>query len=82
MGWQPIDSAPKDGTEILVYCPAGQQAKSGWAFGPAIQSVKWDGSLTHQNSMWWTLTGYHEADAWPEPTHWMPLPPPPEPAPG
>ena len=59
-GWQPIETAPKDGREILVYepmyCTIGQWVDS------------------KHGGAWWIeggqITGH--------PTHWMPLPPPPE----
>lgn len=61
MEWQPIETAPRDGTPILVaveggrfYADKAEWTASGWAYpchnhGPEIS-----------------------------PTHWMPLPPPPE----
>lgn len=60
MGWQPIETAPKDGTDILVGF-AHQDRPSvvvGWF-------DKW-AEYDSQN----VLKG--------NPTHWMPLPPPPE----
>jgi hypothetical protein len=66
MIWQPIETAPKDGTTILGadFCSFTNQ----WN----ISTVSWDGA--------WSLviTGaYAEDDKW-NPTHWMPLPTPPE----
>ena len=69
-GWRPIESAPRDGTAIL-----------GWADGSfaVVHWVDWgrgdgDWQLTETGSFaddgpWW-------------PTHWQPLPPPPEPGDG
>lgn len=65
--WQPIATAPKDGTEILLcvesrsrnaggmlvghYMPGGHSISEGWYF--------WSGSMFDKSS---------------KPTHWMPLP--------
>ncbi|AHD10043.1 DUF551 domain-containing protein [Phaeobacter gallaeciensis] len=76
MDWQPIETAPKDGTEILaVYVPSGK-------FSPDFSIVEWDGkswvgkcdgyrSIEAQSDF---HTNYHE----PFLTHWMPLPEPPK----
>ena len=54
MTWQPIATAPKDGTQVLVY--------------PQICAGQYD----QRNAAWW------KSGAWITPTHWMPLPPPPD----
>ncbi len=62
--WLPIESAPKDGTEILTF--------------PHYYVTHWLGGLQtwrgHYNS---TTEGFDRV-SW-KITHWMPLPPPPEP---
>ncbi len=65
--WQPIDTAPKDGTWVLLTgghaaeptgpCVVGFWDRDDWAY------AHWDGS-------WYSI---YEA-----PTHWMPLPEPPK----
>lgn len=57
-GWRPIETAPKDGTQILLL---GDRSvvNGSWNRGSAFFSPHWMG-------------GIHE------PTHWMPLPAPPE----
>jgi hypothetical protein len=63
--WQAIETAPKDGTDILVCM-----------FGTAMVVVSFDGDVSEPSHPWLTLDGpsYHlEA-----PTHWMPLPEPPK----
>lgn len=66
-GWRDISSAPRDGTEILVYFPLDGLNKH-WA---RRVPVVWTGSE-------WAHTGrsggYSHAY---QPTHWQPLPPPP-----
>ncbi|WP_103171560.1 DUF551 domain-containing protein [Paracoccus sp. SY] len=63
MTWQPIDTAPKDGTPVLCFTPDDH-------FSPVTgMDVLWfDGGH-------WLYNG----DPWPwNPTHWMPLPEPPK----
>lgn len=70
--WRPIENAPKDGTPVLVYAPQGCTQ---WTMYTPLWICRWD-------------TGRHEGGAWTEaggelwttcePTHWMPLPQPPE----
>ena len=63
--WQPIETAPKDGNDILVA-----------AFGNSILVVAYDENMQHPDYPWITLDGprYHRE----APTHWMPLPEPPK----
>ena len=70
--WQPIETAPKDGTEVLV----GWYSEKGH-----FENHVWQ----HKGWLWeWAVASY-ETDRWSdwecslaeEPTHWMPLPPPP-----
>jgi hypothetical protein len=68
--WQPIDTAPKDGSNVLV-CIAGLTGSQGEAFwyqGDEYASgwITWDGA-NHTRTFYTT-----------PPTHWMPLPEPPE----
>ena len=73
--WQPIETAPKDGTRILV------------SFGTmGIYAVAWEESAYDEFKLWcvddnkhgpYYLRGY--SDEGPRsPTHWMPLPDPPK----
>ena len=62
MAWRPIETAPRDGTTVLIFGP--HQFKCFY-----LESCEF-----WKNKLWpvvW-MTGYGE------PTHWMPLPPPPE----
>jgi len=62
--WQPIDTAPKDGTPILGFIPSYYQGKGGM-----VVAVWMDFS---DRPGW-----YSEISSVHEPTHWMPLPPAP-----
>jgi hypothetical protein len=67
--WQPIETAPKDGTSVLVYGP--------WK-GEFSQLKHpheiWRGHC-HPVSKLWFISGTLE---FVDPTHWMPLPEPPK----
>ena len=66
--WQPIDSAPKDGTDLLVAITHSLGADE-WE---AIQWVDWQTDDTK-----WPIYQRRIDIPFP-PTHWMPLPPPPQ----
>ena len=65
MPWQPIATAPKDGTEIVVYCPAGTVGQRDRMFYARYNAD--DGC--------WTSTAcyddYYSVDE-DRPTHWQP----------
>lgn len=71
--WQPIDSAPKDGTRILVFEGAGSPV-----CGKVYVGFWYEGdeqaSLPYSDKCWSdTADPSYERS----PTHWMPLPEPP-----
>ena len=66
-GWQPIETAPRDGTNVLLVNRKGNMATGLWMSGPIGTG--------------WVLRGgsapnvfFNEHHG---PTHWMPLPAPP-----
>lgn len=81
-GWQPIETAPRDGTELLLYSldvvrypGAGDGVVVGWAVR-VLGGHRWVCDIA-------TTDGYDD-DMWLSneeitPTHWMPLPAPPKP---
>lgn len=83
MEWQSIETAPKDGTEIILAIPTGAKQFNqqrywvhlGW-YAPDESRFKWqfydgvDDELDDRAM----INGIQE-DA---PTHWMPLPEPPQ----
>ncbi len=63
MKWQTIETAPKDGTRILVWRPREDRDN------PAHHGIdRW----SDYSQSWWNSRRDQQ------PTHWMPLPPPPE----
>lgn len=72
MSWTPIETAPKDGTEILGSSPYGEHSIAAWIVG-----FGWVGMCEGQRSIEYQSdfgTEYHT----PFLTHWMPLPEPPK----
>lgn len=60
--WQPIETAPKDGTPVWCYWPREDECQGvGW-FVPNVTEPYWSDPADSQ---------------WDNPTHWMPLPPTP-----
>lgn len=81
--WQPIDTAPRDGTEILLFGACG--CRVGY-FDTEFNDEPYG---TRPYSGWWSFEGEisPEFPAWRDldvieaknpPTHWMPLPEPPD----
>lgn len=62
--WQPIETAPRDGTLII-----------GWEPGD-VPRVCWPYWRTDQEGLWRYSDAFHGSYAI-TPTHWMPLPDPP-----
>jgi hypothetical protein len=71
MDWQPIETAPKDGTAVLVF---GERYSTPNGT-PGIAVARWyeDG---FPPQTWWGTAGNSLVVQCP--SHWMPLPPPPD----
>ena len=68
VAWQPIESAPRDGTDVM----AGRPVAFGWTPHP-LRSRYIDGR-------WRAQFGERDWRSYdPQPTHWMPIPPAPQP---
>jgi hypothetical protein len=63
-GWRPISEAPREVDHYLAFFPASDDL----GYMAQVTRVWWDGSGWDDGYM--TDDGH-------EPTHWMPLPPPP-----
>ena len=68
-GWQPIETAPKDGRDFLVWNRENRVRKARWyersSSDLGISLYEGDGVNSFKGGI--------------QPTHWMPLPAPPEP---
>ncbi len=76
LGWQPIETVPRDGTEVITICmrddPPCYEIDS-WYVGKTDKyTERPDGLYEKRDEEWgtWSQNG-HRA------THWMPLPKPP-----
>lgn len=75
--WQPIETAPRDGTTVLLWWRREELDVAYWACGVWREfgdgSRGWMGESFHASApeTWTRLLGER-------PTHWMPLPTPPE----
>lgn len=69
--WQDIKTAPKDGTDVYLY----EQNYYG------VVSAHYEGEGEDGEDCWvlTNMTSYDESSVVEHPTHWMPLPPLPEP---
>jgi hypothetical protein len=65
-GWLPIESAPRDGTRILAYEDGNHYA------------LEWCQEFPEPDGGYWKCFCGQYVTITPEPTHWMPLPAPPE----
>ena len=79
MKWQPIETAPRDGTSVLLgggyyYCEE-RNAEIRTAAAAA-----WHWVAVPENGAWLMagLEGGYDWLCYRDPTHWMPLPPAPE----
>jgi hypothetical protein len=66
--WQPIETAPKDGMRVLFYTPGDDE--TGYLPSMQVSYIDKGGELPT-----------YDVDQWHDglrPTHWMPLPEPPE----
>lgn len=68
--WQPIDSAPKDGTSVLLFVPP-----RGCLIGHFVNHQEFDHGKLTRNRAYWAISALFFFD--PSPTHWMPVPDPP-----
>lgn len=64
--WQPISTAPRDGTAVLIAEADGNVTACYWSTSVWADGGAWISELSRSDTV-----HYH-------PTHWMPIPPPPK----
>lgn len=70
MQWQPIDTAPKDGTEIVLWC---EKSKS------MLLQCKWKHNEWHELKLNdFDVMSWSSLESYEMPTHWMKIVPPAE----
>ncbi len=79
MEWQPIDTAPQDGTEVLLFGTwAGEIHGPDRKVPPAIYIGAYEGGGDYSDDGYlWSVVGGDMYAAWCKPSHWMPMPAPP-----
>jgi hypothetical protein len=91
-GWQPIETAPKDGTILMLFVPGGLPDRTGYEHESFPFTFGQFTAADYQHAQWLSLEaqtevhdygGYTGVSVCTErlpcsPTHWMPLPPPPQ----
>jgi hypothetical protein len=68
IGWQPINTAPKDGTHVLLISKVNTQWVGSWRL-PRLGEP--------QNQSYYEYEWRDGGGRWSTPTHWRPLPNPP-----
>ncbi len=75
--WMPIETAPRDGTRVIVFSPYGVHSRAGYQGDCRCQHVcesYWHQPGNPQVEGFWTSP---MGQARFRPTHWQPLPAPP-----
>jgi hypothetical protein len=70
--WQPIETAPKDGTRIIGYGTITREI-TGSVHGPEIAVIQWINDGLNEE---WQIAEAEYYSPSMNATHWMPLPPP------
>lgn len=80
MNWYPIETAPKDGTQVLLYGTFQWEDYDDIEGMPLLGTVVgfWGRTnwVTHRQESWQAVSANPYMDLC-QPTHWMPLPEPP-----
>jgi len=77
--WKTIESAPKDGTVVVLTWMEGGEPQEQWPM--QWGHIKRNGLFPGKVGMWTTSDGsitWNDSNPDGAPTHWMPLPTPPQ----
>lgn len=81
MTWQPIETAPKDGTAVFVYLEQATVDLARLAYWVTADEVALSG-CGPEDAGWWSQTSCVGSERiWWEPTHWASFEPPSSPKP-
>lgn len=69
--WQPIETAPRDETEILLFHADAAR----WPYSDSGMVIGFSSTVS---AVYWFQYEFDSHHIHPSPTHWMPLPQPPE----
>lgn len=69
--WHPIETAPKDGTRILIL-------DQDWNQNLVVFVARWAPHGLHPDALGFWYEAHEERWCASQPSHWMPLPEPPE----
>lgn len=75
MNWQPIETAPKDGTDVLLFFP--HMKKCGVWIGHFVDAEDFEYGKRVSKRQYWSINTF-SFNSSPVPSHWMPIPPEPE----
>ncbi len=78
--WRPIESAPKDGSFVLLHCPNGQLESGAVTVGAYWKADERAANGRFMKGHWdgWLGMDADVMSSWCEPTHWRTLPTPPD----
>lgn len=72
--WQPIETAPKDGTVVFLYGTWAGEI-NGISNQPTVDIGSWaGGDSDFSGDDWWQLATGDAYGCWMRPTHWLPIP--------
>jgi hypothetical protein len=72
MEWKAIETAPKDGTDVLLFFP--DYKRKVWLGHYLVRESFSNGKLSYRNESWFISPTLLDSEKAPGPTHWMPIP--------
>lgn len=74
--WQPISTAPRDGSQVLLFFPEFNHKVQ---LGHFVDTEHFNHGVSTYKKQYWAFDTIITGLPRPEPTLWMPIPPAPEP---